>query len=379
MTAKYLILNDTHLAAARKGGTTPQSAEALHQFLLSEFKRILWENMDKDLIHAGDLFDEMEVPNRFVLEAFTILSDWMEISERRVYLIRANHDHHPAGKKLSAWDLLAEILISAKGSQVQVIRGDLTVIGDNILAIGHCDNQDLFEIELEKAIKVAPSIGVNKDHRDILILHANYLNPFAAQSDHSLSVDEDMLARLVEAGYQVLGAHEHQARSLVLTNGKFKTLPEFDPNADLIVLGNQTPSSIADCLSHGQAQRDGKKYAHVIEGKEISRLETWNNTGNFISVEWSDLARVEDQMFIRVTGKITKEQSAEVLSVIAKFRSKSKAFVVSNNLQVEGVTLMESDDEFSVEDIKSFNIKDEFLALFDAKEQAVLRPLLEGI
>lgn len=375
MTSKYLILNDTHLAAARKGGTTPQSAEALHQFLLSEFKRILWENMDKDLIHAGDLFDEMEVPNRFVLEAHNILSEWLVASKRQMYLVRANHDWHPAGRKLSAWELLVEILVSSFPEQVSGIYGEFTHVEGNIYAIGHAANSDIFELELERAIDFAPSVEGKK----ILILHANYLNPFAAKSDHSLSVDEDMLARLVEAGYQVLGAHEHQARSLVLTNGKFKTLSEFEPDADLIVLGNQTPSSIADCLSHGQAQRDGKKYAHVIEGKDISRLETWNNTGNFISVEWSDLARVEDQKFIRVTGKITKEQSAEVLSVIAKFRSKSKAFVVANSLQVEGVTLMESEDEFSAEDIRSFNIVEEFLALFSGKEQAVLKPILEDI
>lgn len=368
-----LIVNDLHLGTQRSAGTTYQTAADLKEFLFTSFEDIILAHQEKDLLINGDLFDKFSEDEATVNRTFEILHRWLALTGNTLHNIPGNHDFSAKADKLSSWHLLANVLKTALPKQVVNYGPEFAKINDFAYVVPHCLNTDLFELELDKALDIPVEKGTK------LFLHANLANNFADFSDHSLNLTEERGRKLMEHGYQLIVAHEHYGRCVNFTEKSLSTLSNWDPEADVIVTGNQFPSSISDCLSHGQAQRDGRKYAHILNGYQIERVQTWDNTGNFISVEWSDLARVENQKFIRVTGRITKDQSAEVLDAITKFRSKSKAFVVTNSLQIEGVTLMDSEAEFSAEDIRSFNIVEEFLALFSGKEQAVLRPLIEGV
>ena len=371
---EYLILNDTHLAFGRKGGTTHESAQMLQKFLFDELSRLLTENNDKDIIHGGDLFDKFEASNAHVLQAFQIFSDFITATDRKVYLFRANHDWHPSGDKLSAWELFATVLEAAHPHNVKLIYGKLTHIHDLIYGIGHCHNQQVFDEELNEALQIATH---NKDPKT-LMLHANYDNKFAEQSDQSLNVSEEMARKLVDAGYRLVFFHEHQSRSVKFSD--VTSIRNFNTEDDVLILGNQTPSSISDCLSHGLAQRDGTKYAHVIDSQgKVKRIQTWTNEGNFIRVQWDELAKVKNERFVRVEGSVAQAQVDDVFTKIQKFRSKSNAFIVTNAVKVEGIESLDEEAlEVSLDDIKGFDIKGEFFKLFSAKEQEVLSKVMEA-
>ncbi|SPY08077.1 metallophosphoesterase [Oligella urethralis] len=367
-----LVISDCHVGTSRTAGVTPSSAAELYMFLLDELERILNENTDKDVFINGDLFDKFTEENFTVEATLNLFIKWIKESGNLLYLCFGNHDKSAKGDKLSSFDLLANVLKFIYPDNVITFESKFTKVRDGVYVIPHCFNQFLFNAELEKALEEPITKGSK------LLLHVNYLNPFSAHSDHSLTVDEEQLAALIDHGYQVLGSHEHLSRSLMLRNGTFITNPNFDVTADLLVLGNQTPSSISDCLSSGYAQKDGKKYAHVIHpDNTISRIETWDNKGNFISVDWQELDKVGQEKFIRVEGQVSQAEVEDVFSRIAKFRNKSNAFIVTNAVKVEGLTQNEEDTlDISLESIKAFDVKGEFLKLFTEEEQAVLKEVM---
>lgn len=370
-----LVVSDCHVGTARTAGVTPASAVELYQFLLDELERILMENTDKDVFVNGDLFDKFTEENFTVEATLNIFIKWIQESNNTLYLCFGNHDKSAKGDKLSSFDLLANIIKYIYPNNVVTFESQFTKVRDGVYVIPHCFNQFLFNLEVEKALEEPIEKGTK------LLLHVNYMNPFSTHSDHSLNVDEDQLKALVEHGYQVMGSHEHVSRSLMLRNGTFFPNPVFDVTADLLVLGNQTPSSISDCLSSGYAQKDGKKYAHVIHpDNSVSRIETWCNKGNFIAVDWQDLSSVGNEKFIRVEGKVAQAEVEEVFSRIAKFRNRSNAFIITNAVKVEGLNQIEEDDlEISLEDIKAFDVKGEFLKLFTEEEQAVLQEVMDDV
>lgn len=367
-----LVISDCHIGTARTAGTTPTTAAALQQFLIDEFSRILNENKDKDVIINGDLFDKFTETNLTLSLTINHLSSWIEDTGNKLHLVPGNHDFSAKGDQLSSFSLMDSILKEMFPEQVVIYESKFTKAGDNIYIIPHCLNQFLFEEEIAKALQEPIKKGAK------LLLHANYANHFSENSDHSLNLDEETLAALVTHGYQILGSHEHQARCLNLNGDTFKTLSAFDAEADIIVLGNQTPSSIADCLSHGQAQKDGKKYAHVIQPDgTIERQETWDNKKGFIRLNWDELDQAEDQLFIRVEGQVAQADVDDVFNKIAKFRRTSNSFIITNAVKVEGIDLSEMDLDVSLEDIKAFDVKGEFLKLFTKEEQEVLLGVMD--
>lgn len=349
------ILNDVHLGAKRKSGTTPQSQQGLSDYLLSTFSLQVQSVVGK-LVIAGDLFDSFEVDSNTVLQAYLTLENHLANGASLV-LIAGNHDWAPRGDKLSSFHLLAGLLKATYPGHLTLIDKGLHVVdlATNTYTIPHMPNQDVFDLELAKA---ADKAGDIKN----LILHANYSNGFCDHSDHSLNVSREVAERLVSKGIRLIHAHEHQAKQ--------------DFGGMVFVMGNQTPSSVADCLGNDA------KYAHVLtdEGK-LEKVQTWSreHAEGFAEIDWRDLDPTAegDKGFIRVTGSAEAAEAEAVVDAISKYRAKSSSFVVTNAVRIAGMAEMSAMGEVAAESIKTFDVLTALLEELDERERKVVKEMLE--
>lgn len=344
-----LIVNDTHAAVIRSSGTTLQTAAALRQRVLDNFENLIMAHLDKPLIHAGDLLDRFDVPRADILQVFRVLSKWLTASGQPLVLIKGNHDSNPRADKLSAWEFLCNILVAQFNDQVTIVGGELTQLEPKVYALGHCDNQDIMDMHLERALELENSV---------LIAHANYDNHFAEHSDHSLNISEEWAKEFVAKGNRLYSGHEHQKRTLL--------------KGGVVMFGTQDATSIADCLGNDA------KYAHILEDNgSLTSIKTMDVSEEFVQVDWEGLASVGDQSFVRVTGQVAQAQAGEVVTAIAKYRSKSPALIITNAVRVAGINNIEDFDGVSLEMIQGFNIREELLALFNPAERKVLEAVLD--
>jgi metallophosphoesterase superfamily enzyme len=348
-----LILNDIHIGVQRKGGTTPASQEALRSYLFTSLRDTLLASEEDHLCILGDLFDTFEVSPRDWIETYMILSqDWI-LRGKRLALVAGNHDHSPKALKVSAFQMLCDVLTHGYGEMVQVIGIDqFAEVMPGVVALAHCSNQDLFDLKLKQ-------IGALEFPPQYLLLHANFDNNFAAQSDHSLNVSREQASAL---GMKLVFAHEHQART--------------EMGGQVVIMGNQWPTSIADCLNND------KKYAHILKDGAIERLlpETWcgaEEPAGFCMVDWRDLgdAYTDCGGFFRVEGEASSNEAGEVVSAIARFRSKSLAYVVSNAVKIDGIAQAEDLPE-TFEAAKTFDVMTFIKDNLEAREFEVVQTKL---
>ncbi len=356
-----LILNDVHLGAIRSAGTTLTTRRQIVEYLQGSFCTTVFSHLDKDILIAGDLFDTFSVEVSVVLETYFTLADWLKESKKRLTLMRGNHDIAKNSEKTSSFDFLCSLLVKLYPDQVQIISDTLTKIDEHVWAIPHVVNQDLFDIEMTKALSVAPSY---------LFFHANYDNNFAVDADHSLNVSEEWADKFIAVGHTLVFAHEHLRRTL--------------KGGNVQIMGNQWPSSIADCLSHGAAQADNTKYAHLLskvttpfdETVKFEGFPTWEAEGDFIAMDWKELEPCEHR-FIRISGKATADQAADVINAISKYRQKSPALVITNGVSIAGVAGMDDMSDINVEKLQSINVLEALCDQLTVPEAAVVRELLE--
>lgn len=338
-----LLLNDIHLGVQRASGTTPASSLQLQEYLLERLERILSEHTDKDVIINGDLFDSFMVSNLTILGFYSVARNWLletrEIDEMTAQYVgskmkvgRGNHDWSKDDSKLSAFDFVCRLLAMDFPGRFEAVV-EPSWIFPGIYMIPHVPNQALFEVELERAWKANPGPGPS-----LLLLHANYHNFYKPESDHSLNVSEDRAKQLVAAGWTLVFGHEHQAR---------------EPLPGVIVTGNQWPSSVADCLKNP----GDKKYAHIIDANlDLTQVGTWSADDDFAQVDWRGLDMFDGtHRFIRVIGKASAEEAPHVIEAISRYRKDCTAYVVSNAVEIAGVSSME-DLPASVENVKAFDV-----------------------
>jgi hypothetical protein len=229
-------------------------------------------------------------------------------------------------------------------------------------------NQDCFDLELAKVPKVK-----------YLLLHVNYNNNFAKESDHSLNLSEEQAKALpVE---KIVFAHEHYARTAL--KGK------------VFVCGNQVPSSVSDCL-------DGRDKTLTIlsASGEIESEVTWRSsdettttavfagsmeaqtlticTGSgFREMNWKNVQETVAQ-FVRFVGEAKPEEVAEMVSVIARFRKNSKAFVVSNAVKVLGSDGLVLQEAASLEEARAFDIMGALKKVLTEEQVKIIESLRIG-
>lgn len=354
---KITVLNDLHLGVNRTGGTTAESAAALREFTHASFRSLL-EKASNFIAINGDMFDSYQVPMMDVLRSYEALAAWLEaVPERRLALIPGNHDLSKNSALLGSFEFMSKLLVIQYPLQVRFVQGGGWVLEkDGVYAISHVANQSLFDLELLRV----------PDNAKFVLLHCNYDNVFAGQADHSLNLSRDQAREFTKRGVTLVLGHEHQGRTLM--------------GDKLIITGNQFPTSVSDCLAHGDGQRDGTKYMLQIDGEDLELVPTWNvkqTIGGYKEIDWKDLSQGPGNAdFIRIAGKASAAESADVIKAVSKFRQTHACFVVTNAVKVDA---MEGMDELaeSVEDIRTVNVIEMLLEQLDADQQAVVRSLLQ--
>jgi metallophosphoesterase superfamily enzyme len=348
-----LILNDVHIGVQRKGGTTPASQEALRTYLFTQFDEALTDTKEKHVCILGDLFDEFEVAPRDWLQAYLSLSDFLVRTMGKLTLVAGNHDHSAKALKVSSFEMLCSVLEDQYGPDLVKIVGidHWKPVEPNVYALAHCSNQDIFNLKLDELLDITVS-------GDRILLHANYDNNFAAVSDHSLNVTVEQAKAFHRKGATLYFAHEHQARTCMA--------------GGVVIFGNQWPTSVADCLNNDY------KYAHIMSGG-LTKVETWGHgaEAGYEQVPWdilSDYPVDGGAGFIRVFGEATSSQAGEVISAIAKFRSRSSAFVITNGVKVDGILAAEALPE-SFEAAKTFDVMSFIKDNLTAEEYEVVETL----
>jgi hypothetical protein len=351
-----LLINDVHLGVLRTGGTTQASAAAIRTYLLGKLRELMFQHRDKDIIFNGDVFDQFDVPIGDVLEFYLLCAQWLQETNHSVAarpsitLGRGNHDWAKDSSKLSSFDFVGEVLLAQFPDRVKVVTSPEMIDEEGIYMIPHMPNQDQFDLELSR---------IPAEARMVLV-HANYDNHFAVESDHSLNVSEEQARGIVANNQILVFGHEHQAR--------------MDLGGSVFVTGNQWPSSITDCLNNP----DGLKHAHVIKpssaGLRLDYVCTWDAAKSFAEIPWG-LLDGEPHEFVRVVGNATSDQAPDVIAAIAKYRQQSKAYVVTNAVKIEGVAEME-DLAVSMEEVKTFDVLSYLYENLDPAQAEVVKDLM---
>jgi metallophosphoesterase superfamily enzyme len=330
-----LIANDLHLGVLRSAGTTPSSAAALRQYALDSFEQLL-ARTDEHLVILGDLFDQYNVPMTDLLKTFKLLETWLQ-QGHKLTLMPGNHDLSTDSSKLGSFQFLGALLADVPQVTYIPLAG---WVEKEVYAISHCVNQDEFNLQLSKVPECR-----------YVLLHANYDNTFAVESDHSLNVSEQQ-AKDCKAQTLVF-AHEHNHRKLL--GGK------------VYVLGNQFPTSVSDCLS------DQDKFMHRLTPDGIERIKFWDRATSYAELDWRNPTETTAQ-FVRFTGTATPEEGAAVADTIARYRKASDAFVVSNAVKIGSEDRAEFEVQ-SLDQARSFDVMGALKKFLTEDEYSILEKL----
>jgi len=340
------IINDIHLGVARKAGTTLESQARLREYAFNHFERLLCG--DKHIVINGDLFDRFTVETADLVRAYYTIMDWLnEDKDHCLTLICGNHDWSPKADKVSSFHALTRFLPPSQVFVFDHTHG-LSRVGLETFCIPHMPNQDLFDLEIEKACTITGKF---------LLLHANYDNKFAEQADHSLNVSEAQADALIEAGWTLIFGHEHQSR--LAKGGK------------VIVVGNQIPTSVADCLG------PETKYFLSIDENAARLVPFLDINAHFMRKSWRNLDDVVDIPFTRIEGTATAEEAAEVVDAVASYRQRSPGLVITNAVKIDGLASFDKLAEMTMENISTFRVLDALCDLLTPEEGAKVRELIE--
>ncbi|WP_157807892.1 MULTISPECIES: metallophosphoesterase [Neisseria] len=310
------IINDLHLGVKRSSGTTKATVKALSEWQMSKFSDLLKLAEKKDLLINGDLFDRFEVDKSIEFEVFTHLHRWMQFNpDQYLYLCAGNHDLSTNSERTSSFENLCGYLsVVDTRQQLKVVAGNTALhIPNAFTIVAHHANQTLFDEALNTVLA---------NHTDIkyVFLHANLMSPFAEHSDHSLNVSEQQLQTFEDKGVTLVFAHEHNRR-------RFK---------NAIVIGNQIPTSVSDCLDPNPS----KQYA-VLDDLGLNTFDFITLSDVFAKIPWT-ADTIPEPLFLRVEGEAEYEQAAEVVQLLAEIRRSSDAFVVTNAVQVGKLNMTEN-------------------------------------
>lgn len=355
---KFLVLNDLHLGVIRTAGTTPASAIALRSWLHDLHNSLINDTKfdGHDLIYNGDIFDTFSVPLGDAMQLVNTWSVWLNTHAGNIHAGRGNHDISKDSSRCSMFDFVCGVMqVSFPGRFFTHTK--FAAVSEKVFILPHCTNQEEFDAELIRAAGIPDGA--------ILLLHANYDNPFSENSDHSLSVSVAQAETFRAKGCKLLFGHEHDHK---LAAGGL-----------VWITGNQFPTSIADLLGDPT-----KYYAEIIiDGCNVPKIVMTAmpeyGVSLFQQVDWQDVANLREfAHFIKVTGSVSAEDNVKVIEVVSSLRSlAAEAFVVSN-----GVRVHELDDvaqmQVTSEEIKAINVFEFLYAQLDAEQVIAVKKLMEA-
>ena len=355
-----IILNDLHLGCVRRGGVTTSSQEALRTYIFEQFNALLEKANGHDLCLLGDIFDGYEIAPRDWLQAYLMLEAWCRKNkEHKCILVAGNHDVSSKGDRVSSFETLTSVLVLQHSNVCVVGIDDVHLYNGNTWIVAHHRNQDVFELHLNKVLEaVQPG--------DFVLLHANFSNCFAEASDHSLSISDEQAYAFNKKGVTLVFAHEHQHR--------VEKFPHEDTGrfGQVVVLGNQYPTSISDCLGNNE------KFYWTLGDGHLQKFSTWFHGGEFgyQALDWQHLDEAsESAKFIRIVGDATNAEAAQVIDAIHKFRQRSQAFVVTNAVKIDGIAEM-GDLPSTFEVAKKFDVMEFVYKQLDPAEAEVIRGIV---
>ena len=329
----------------------------MREYLLRKFAEHLL--LGDNVLINGDLFDTYQIPMIDLLKTHQIICAWLSQKiTRRICLVPGNHCLSKASHNLSSFELMSRLLQGQFGEQVKYAQGGVWA-QDGVYVISHVPNQELFDLEIDRV----------PDGVKFLMLHANFDSVFACAADHSINLSREQAKKLKARGITMVLGHEHQGRELM--GGK------------VVIAGNQVPSSVSDCLSHGDAQKGGTKRATLLNPDDgtYQFVTTWtpdDAEGWYATIDWRELKDVQEEGrgFIRVEGAALAAEASDVIKAISSFRQRSKSFVVTNAVKVEQVEGL-SDIADSIEDVRGVNVVELLLEMLDPKQKLAVQALYE--
>ena len=328
-----LLLNDLHLDANRSAGTTPASAKALKEYSLSSFTNFL-KTVDEDVIIVGDLMDTWQIGLSTVLAVYQAFDRWLEKGHRLI-VQAANHDLSTDSSRYGSLQFLMALFADHPNVQFVIEKG--AWVAEGMYCIPQMQNQDSYNLELSRVPEC-----------EVLFLHCNVDNFHAVSSDHSLNITREQIGKL--PAKLVYAGHEHHARKI----------------DKVFVGGVQWPTSISDVLD----KKD--KFAYRLTGTTLEPIKTWD-AANYAELDWQNLIP-SDAQFIRITGKATAEQGADVADAVAKYRRASTAFIVSSAVKVgedrQGETVAQT-----LEDLRGVNVMELLREYVTPEEMTTLETL----
>ncbi len=332
-----LVINDLHIGVLRNAGTTPATSIALRRWAIENLRTLL-ANADDDVVILGDLFDTHCIPMQDLLETYQVLQTWLEGNTFKLYGVCGNHDLSKDSSKLSSFQFLFKLL---EGPRCTYLQGaDWLDEAEGIYAVSHVLNQDILDLHLSQVPKCK-----------YLLVHANYDNNFAAQSDHSLNISREQAEE--SPCEKIIFAHEHHSRTAL--SGK------------VFVCGNQFPTSVSDCLDKDD------KFAHRLTDSGIEKVHTWIKS-DFIDMPWNALTDTSAK-FIRISGTAKPEEATAATEAVANLRRTSQAFVITNAVQVGTDEELQKASLQSLEAVQAFDVMAALKEVLTKEEYAVVAAL----
>jgi hypothetical protein len=357
-----LSVNDLHVGVNRVSGTTPQTIIALRTDLLDAIDSLFKAHPDKDLYINGDALDGYDISFASLLAFLMICRERLRTTKGFLALARGNHDISKDSTRLSCFDFLCAVLKSEFGGRVKVFTEPGQLVPGHYV-IPHLANQEIFNLAIEQAVANANDIVAHGGRPGFIHLHANYDNDFAIEQDHSLNVSEEQAQKLINAGYHLIFGHEHQPR-------KFP---------GVTIVGNQWPTSIADCL--GNDEKHALIFHPTPIGWSMEEVTTWTADTGFIEVPWNELdvnkIGHRGASFVRVTGLAAPEEASKVLQIISKFRQVSEAYVVQAAVKYTGQEDVE-ELEVAAADMKALDVLEYLYEQLEPRQAEVVKRLLTG-
>ena len=138
----------------------------------------------------------------------------------------------------------------------------------------------------------------------------------------------------------------------------------------MLVVGNQFPTSVSDCLGNET------KHAVRLKYTGLEMVKTWSRDGFYLEVDWRQLDEGAGADFIRVTGEATSAEAAEVIKAISTLRQTSDAFVITNAVKISGHDMSGEMAVESVENLRAFDVVGAIMSELTEQEQVIVKGLL---
>jgi len=183
-----VVFGDLHLG--RKHNVTYGDASIWDNKSLETVKRLLSVLQPKNLILAGDVFDNSKPSSLAYSQLLAVISH-----VDNVYIIAGNHDISKITEVI-AFDNLKDI-----GSNIHVIEHDTVETIDNVIFIGWHVTQTDYALALTNSI-------INASEGATIITHCSRLD-FGNEMDNICTDKHIDLAK--EKGVKIISGHEHKA------------------------------------------------------------------------------------------------------------------------------------------------------------------------